>query len=112
MDGAAGSPAHSASSCGVGRDSDAGPINKAHAPDDTSEAAANDFDAQLAEMDRALVKAQTALVEPIGAAPARRVQSPYDEDSNEEERFAGWRSVLHQTPSLPPLLAAAILWDA
>lgn len=72
----------------------------------------SDFDAQLADMDRALQKAQTALIEPAVAPPIRRIQPLYDEDWDEQERLGDWRSVLHQTQSLPPMLAAAVLWDA
>ena len=36
----------------------------------------------------------------------------YDPDWNEDARFAEWRRVMGETKSLPPLLAAAIAWDA
>ena len=36
----------------------------------------------------------------------------YDPNWNEDARFAEWRRVMGETKSLPPLLAAAIAWDA
>ena len=36
----------------------------------------------------------------------------YDPNWNEDARFAEWRRVLEETKRLPPLLAAAIAWDA
>ena len=36
----------------------------------------------------------------------------YDPHWNEDARFAKWRRVLEETKGLPPLLAAAIAWDA
>ena len=46
---------------------------------------------------------------------AQPVDAPeyfYDPNWNEDARFAEWRSVMEVTKHLPPLLAAAIAWDA
>lgn len=49
----------------------------------------------------------TDIVQPIDAPDYF-----YDPNWNEDARFPEWRRVLEETKRLPPLLAAAIAWDA
>ena len=49
----------------------------------------------------------TSIVQPVDAPDYF-----YDPHWNEDARFAEWRHVLEETKRLPPLLAAAIAWDA
>jgi hypothetical protein len=51
------------------------------------------------------------LAEPI-EADRNRPDAFYDADWNEAERLGVWRKVLRETRDLPPVLAAAIAWDA
>jgi hypothetical protein len=64
--------------------------------------------AELAALDAALGRAKTAL------ATRERLRHPlvYDQGFDEETRIAEWRRVEEETRSLPPLIAAALLWDA
>lgn len=85
-----------------------------NAPAVAEETIASGFDplaAEFAAIDLALERAQKTLT---GNAPARQDRDPllYDADWNEEERLAGWQALPGATRSYPPLLAAAILWDA
>lgn len=51
------------------------------------------------------------IVEP----PSRPSDAPeyfYDPEWNEAERLAAWRGVLRESERFPPLLAAALVWDA
>lgn len=51
------------------------------------------------------------LAEPI-TANGKRPEAFYDAEWNEVERLEVWRKVLRETRNLPPVLAAAIAWDA
>ena len=42
----------------------------------------------------------------------KRPDAFYDADWNEPERLDAWRKALRETRDLPPVLAAAIVWDA
>ena len=46
------------------------------------------------------------------APDAKRPDVFYDAEWNEPERLEVWRKVLRETQNLPPVLAAAIAWDA
>jgi Protein of unknown function (DUF1612)/HTH DNA binding domain len=70
------------------------------------------FGAELAAIDALLERSNRVLA---GTAPAR-AQDPlaliYDLDWNEGARLVQWRRVVENTQSLPPLLAAALVYDA
>jgi hypothetical protein len=72
----------------------------------------DDFAAELAAVDALLERSTRVLA---GAAPAR-AQDPlalvYDLDWNEGARLEAWRRVVEGTRALPPLLAAALAYDA
>jgi hypothetical protein len=61
----------------------------------------------------ALLRAD-ALGEPeaVAIAPERRADPFHDPEWDEAGRLAAWRGVLHASKRLPPMLAAAIAWDA
>jgi len=64
--------------------------------------------AELTLLDQALERANRAL------ATRGRTRDPlvYDQGYDEDARMAEWRHVEEETRSLPPLLAAALSWDA
>jgi hypothetical protein len=64
--------------------------------------------AELAALDAEMGRAKTAL------ATRERLRHPlvYDPGFDEDLRIAEWRRVEEDTRSLPPLLAAALLWEA
>src|SRR4051812_24104643 len=70
------------------------------------------FGAELAAIDALLERSNRVLA---GTAPGR-AQDPlaliYDLDWNEGARLVQWRRVVENTQSLPPLLAAALVYDA
>jgi hypothetical protein len=64
--------------------------------------------AELAALDEALARANRAL------ATRDKTREPlvYDQAFDEDARIAEWRRIEEETRSLPPLLAAALLWEA
>jgi hypothetical protein len=103
-----------------GREEDGGaaPAQEPAQPHDPEEERAgegafdDDFAAELAVVDALLERSTRVLA---GAAPAR-AQDPlalvYDLDWNEGARLEAWRRVVEGTRALPPLLAAALAYDA
>ena len=68
------------------------------------------FAAELAAIDLLIERSRRTLA---GASPARgRDPLVYDPEWNEEDRLRGWRRVIDESGMLPPLLAAAIVFDA
>jgi hypothetical protein len=67
--------------------------------------------AELAAIDAAIVRSRKALDGEI-VAPRSRDPLVYDLDWDEKARLRNWRAVVDQTSQLPPLLAAALLWEA
>jgi len=77
------------------------------------------FDAEFAAIDAVLNRAQTVLdgivdptPQPRPAAEGEKNPLVYDADWDEEARLSDWRTVLVRTAALPPVLRAAVLWDA
>jgi len=81
--------------------------------------------AEMAEIDALLARSQklldihtgkTPASEMATVAPARRNEDPLgllgDDEWDEEQRLAEWRSVLPLADALPPVLGAVILFDA
>ena len=71
--------------------------------------------AAVAAVDAAIAKTDRMLAgEPSGQTrrPAERDPLVYDPDWDEDARLADWRTVVEQTRTLPPTLAAAIAADA
>ncbi|RUM03786.1 RHE_PE00001 family protein [Rhizobium chutanense] len=81
--------------------------------------------AEMAEIDAILARSQKLIdihtgkapaSEQVAAAPARRNEDPLgllgDDEWDEEQRLAEWRSVLPLADSLPPVLGAVILFEA
>ena len=69
---------------------------------------------EFAAIDAALVRSRQALQTESARGPERD-PLVYDLDWDEDERLAAWRTVVGQTTSLPPVLAAALVlqaWDA
>jgi hypothetical protein len=67
---------------------------------------------ELAAIDRALECSSRVLAG--GATRAELLRNPliYDPDGEEDERLEAWRSAAAAAQPEPPLLAAALLWDA
>jgi len=67
---------------------------------------------ELAAIDRALECSSRVLAG--GATRAELLRNPliYDPDAEEGERLETWRHLAEMAQSEPPLLAAALLWDA
>ncbi|MBY4590578.1 RHE_PE00001 family protein [Rhizobium redzepovicii] len=81
--------------------------------------------AEMAEIDALLARSQKLLdihtgkapaSETVAAAPSRRNDDPLgllgDDEWDEEQRLAEWRSLLPLADSLPPVLGAIILFEA
>jgi hypothetical protein len=76
--------------------------------------------AEFAAIDALLDRTRNVL-DGLAAAPVSRPQQVptgeknplvYDPDWDEEERLSDWRAVLNRTTGQPPVLNAALLWDA
>jgi hypothetical protein len=67
---------------------------------------------ELAALDRALDRSTKIVAGGAGVAKPFRDPLIYDPDGEEGERLEAWRSVAVAARSEPPLLAAALLWDA
>jgi len=67
---------------------------------------------ELAAIDRALDRSTKILA--VGATRAALLRNPliYDPDAEEAERLEAWRRAAAEVQPDPPLLAAALLWDA
>ena len=67
---------------------------------------------ELAAIDRALERSNRALAGDAARAELRRDPLIYDVDWEEGEKLEAWRRAAAAAQSEPPLLAAAMLWDA
>ena len=67
---------------------------------------------ELAALDRALASSSKILSRDAPLARTPRDPLIYDPDWAEGERFEAWRRAAAASHSEPPLLAAALLWDA
>ncbi|MER9216174.1 RHE_PE00001 family protein [Mesorhizobium sp. M0663] len=95
------------------------------AGDEEADESANDdlndgFGAEFAAIDAVLDRTRNVL-DRLAAAPVSRPQQVpmgernplvYDSDWDEEERLSDWRAVLNRATGQPPVLSAALLWDA
>jgi hypothetical protein len=68
----------------------------------------------FAAVDAAIASANQVLAGEYRAKPERRARDPlvYDGEWDEEAKLAEWRSIVDQTSTLPPTLAAAVVLDA
>jgi hypothetical protein len=64
--------------------------------------------AELATIEAAIARSQRALA----GEPTPRDPLVYQDDWDEAQRLQDWRAGLDQTRALPPLLAAALSWEA
>jgi hypothetical protein len=67
---------------------------------------------ELAAIDRALTRSTRVLAGDATRAELLRNPLIYDPDGEESERLETWRHLAEMAQSEPPLLAAALLWDA
>jgi hypothetical protein len=89
-------------------DSEGGDFATGGLSDDAESPAASP---EFAEVD-ALIARSRRIIDHESAAPRARDSLVYDRDWNEEERLLAWRDVRDETRTLPPLIAAALLWEA
>lgn len=87
-------------------------------PEDAGEGALQDaLTEEMAAIDAVLERSQRVL-DRIAAKPrtlqpeAEKSSLVYDLDWNEDQRLLEWQSVLDQSAALPPMLQAALAWDA
>jgi len=82
------------------------------APDSPGDAGADPLADELAALDRALESSSQILAG--GPAVTRLVRDPliYDPDWEDGEKLEAWRRLAAASLSDPPLLAAALLWEA
>ncbi len=107
----------------------ASPVRPApSANDETRTLAENEFEDGLARLDALLNRSSKLLTQSTPAAPSRKgrgeqVPEPaettpdgdplvYDPDWDEDARLDQWFNVNERSRELPPLLAAAVVWDA
>lgn len=93
------------------------PETKRATPDMQHEAAETTADplaSELAAMDAVLARAQAALSEVLTGKAYRVERDPlvYQPDWDEAERLGHWTEVARATEGLPPVLRAALLFDA
>lgn len=96
---------------------------------ETKSQAETDFEDELARLDALLDRSARLLDQPdrpVGPSGTGRGQKPitatdvtpdgdplvYDPDWNEDTRLERWTAILDRTRDMPPILAAAIVWDA
>jgi len=99
-----------------GGPADAGPAGEG---EDQGEDEAPDCPATAGPLAGELAAIDAALTRSTGSSPATRrgrsfLRNPliYDPDGEESERLETWRHLAEMAQSEPPLLAAALLWDA
>lgn len=110
---------------GEGRAPETKSLDVPVATDEEGEDEDEPLSAEMAEIDALLARSQklldihtgkTPASETATVAPARRNEDPLgllgDDEWDEEQRLAEWRSVLPLADALPPVLGAVILFDA
>ena len=96
---------------GVGRSGEA--VGEEYRQVEAPEAASDDPLAnELAALDRALNRSSQVLAGVPAASKVARDPHIYDPDWEDGEKFEAWRRAAPSSLSNPPLLAAAVLWDA
>ena len=107
-----------ASLTGQGRPDDlaisASSIDKTPAGTPATAADGGSLDDLFASIDAAISKAERTLAGAPREPPSKPVRDPliHDPDWDEDRRLSAWQSVIGQTRTLPPVLAAAIALDA
>lgn len=76
----------------------------------------DDFGVDFAEIDAILARSEKVLNGGVPDARPEVIDDPLalvrDEDWDEDERLQSWRAVMHEADQLPPVLGAAVLFDA
>jgi Protein of unknown function (DUF1612)/HTH DNA binding domain len=114
-------PAGMATLCGSGEagGSNASVERARSAEIEAEDDAADAFSLELAAIDAVLARSDRLLEETKGRAPETKAvveHDPlgliHDDEWDETERLREWRAVIHEADGLPPVLGAAVLYDA
>ncbi|MER9473864.1 RHE_PE00001 family protein [Mesorhizobium sp. M0520] len=105
------SESHATAAMGAGDEASDGSAN-----DDLNDGLGGEFAAIDALLDRTRDVLDGLAAAPVSRPPqvptGEKSSLVYDLDWDEEERLSDWRAVLNRTTGQPPVLSAALLWDA